>query len=60
MNKQTPKSLKAMKPFRSVAKDKMVEQKKHENKTKKKGIVLHVPDVFNFCSSVMCLKSWAG
>lgn len=48
MNKRTPKSLEAMKPFRSVAKDKVVEQKKHENKTKKKkGVVLHVPDVFN-------------
>lgn len=35
MNKQTPKSLEAMKLFRSVAKDKVVEQKKQENKTKK-------------------------
>lgn len=36
MNKRTPKLLEAMKPFRSVAKDKVAEQKKRENETKKK------------------------
>lgn len=54
MNKGTPKSLEAMKPFRSVAKDKVVEGKKRENKTKKKGVVLHVPDVFNLSVLQLC------
>lgn len=36
MNKRTPKSLEAIKRFRSVAKDQVVEQKKRENKTKRK------------------------